>query len=253
MGDALTTVSLGTGRTATAIVAGPAHTCALLDTSEVKCWGDNQFGEIGIGVDENRGDNSGEMGDALPTVDLGTGQTVTALAVGSYHSCAVLETGRIKCWGYNDYGQLGLGDTSARGDEPGEMGDALPTVDLGTGRTAVSIAAGDRFTCALLEDEEVKCWGFNGYGQLGLGDTIARGDGLAEMGDGLPAVDLGTGRTAIAISAGYGHACALLDNGRVKCWGSNNFGLLGLGDTGSRGDDPGEMGDVLPAVDLGTE
>jgi hypothetical protein len=73
------------------------------------------------------------MGDALPPVDLGTGRTVTALASDVTlfpKSCAWLDDGSLKCWGYNETGDLGLGDIENRGDEPGEMGDALPTVKL---------------------------------------------------------------------------------------------------------------------------
>jgi alpha-tubulin suppressor-like RCC1 family protein len=72
------------------------------------------------------------------------------------------------------------------------MGDNLPAVDLGTGRTARQIAAGQFHTCALLDNNAVKCWGLSPDGQLGQGDTRARGDGQNEMGDYLPVVDLGT-------------------------------------------------------------
>jgi hypothetical protein len=72
------------------------------------------------------------------------------------------------------------------------------------------------------------------------------------MGDNLPAVNLGTGRTATAIFGCLFHTCAILDNKSVKCWGYNGSGQLGLGDTNHRGDGPGEMGDNLPAVDLGS-
>jgi alpha-tubulin suppressor-like RCC1 family protein len=130
------------------------------------------------------------------------------------------------------------------------MGDALPAVDLGPGRTATAVAAGFFHTCARLDDRRVKCWGNNGYGQLGLGDAVNRGDGPGEMGDALPAVDLGLGRTATAVAGGFGYTCALLDDRRLKCWGNNQFGQLGLGDSLNRGDAPGEMGDALPAVDL---
>lgn len=77
---------------------------------------------------------------------------------------------------------LGLGDTSPRGDGPNEMGDNLPAVSLGAGKTAVAIAAGSDYTCALLNDGSVKCWGANAWGELGLGDTSKRGDGPNEMG-----------------------------------------------------------------------
>ena len=249
-GDNLPTVDLGTGRTATAITAGDGYTCALLDSGDVKCWGINSQGWLGLGHRLTRGDQPGEMGDSLPTVDLGTGRTATAITAGSAHVCALLDNHTLKCWGTG--GTIGLGDTLSRGDGPGEMGDNLPTVDLGTGRTATAITSGDLYTCALLDNSTVKCWGRNSYGQLGLGDTLTRGDQAGEMGDNLPTVDLGTGRTATAITAGGGDTCALLDNHTVKCWGYNQEGRLGLGDTLTRGDQAGEMGDNLPTVDLGT-
>ena len=116
------------------------------------------------------------------------------------------------------------------------MGDNLLAVDLGTGKTARAIEAGDNHTCAILDNESVKCWGANASGQLGLGHTNIRGDNSSLMGDNLLAVDLGSDRTAKAIAAGYAHTCAILDNSLVKCWGSNTSGQLGLGDTDNRGD-----------------
>ena len=70
------------------------------------------------------------------------------------------------------------------------------------------------------------------------------------MGDNLPTVDLGTGRIALSLQAGYAHTCAILDNNLVKCWGANYISQLGLGDTANRGDEPNEMGDNLPVVQL---
>lgn len=251
MGNALPTVNLGTGRTAAALVAGPQHSCALLTDGAVKCWGRNTSGTLGLGDQVNRGDGAGEMGNALPVVNLGTGRTAVALGAGDIHTCAILDNGRVKCWGEAQNGQLGYGDTNDRGDEAGEMGDALPYVDLGTGRTAVAISAGDTHTCALLDNGAVKCWGSNGFGQLGQGDIVQRGDGPGEMGNALAAVNLGSGRTAVAISTSVNHNCAVLDNGTLKCWGRNASGQLGVGDTANRGDNPGEMGNALPAAKLG--
>jgi hypothetical protein len=161
-----------------------------------------------------------------------------------------LNDGSVKCWGEYNYGNLGLDDTISRGDEPNEMGDNLPAVNVGAGKTASAVVTGHHHTCALLNDGSVKCWGWNSNGQLGLGDTIDRGDGPNDMGDNLPAVNLGTGKTASAVSAGGGHTCSLLNNGSVKCWGQNSSGQLGLGDTSARGDQPNEMGDNLPTVKL---
>jgi alpha-tubulin suppressor-like RCC1 family protein len=249
MGDNLAAVDLGTGRTATAISFGALHTCAILDNASVKCWG--QGGKLGYGNTNNIGDNSSEMGDNLPVVDLGTGRTATAISAGLNHTCAILDNASVKCWGYNNYnGQLGYGDTSSKGFYSNEMGDNLTAVDLGTGRTATAISAGFNHTCAILDNASVKCWGSNSNGQLGYGHTNDLGDGSNEMGDNLAAVDLGTGRTATAISAGENHICALLDNSAVKCWGSNSNGQLGYGHTNDLGDGSNEMGDNLSAVDL---
>ena len=252
MGDALSAVDLGAGRTAVAIVAGDSHTCALLDDAKVKCWGDFGYGQIGTGDTNKRGDQAGEMGDALVPVELGTGRTATAITAGSFHTCALLDDADVKCWGRNFFGELGLGDTEWRGDGPGEMGDALPRVDLGSSRSAVSISAGDDHSCAVLDDATVKCWGAGLYGQLGTGATDNRGDEVGEMGDALSAVDLGSGRSAISVTAGGSHTCSVLDDDTVKCWGNNSFGQLGQGDTADRGVAGGQMGDSLPAVALGS-
>jgi cysteine-rich repeat protein len=251
MGDALPSVDLGDGKRAVAIASGNGFMCALLNDHRVKCWGGNESGELGLGDVLDRGDAPNEMGDNLPAIDLGTGRTAVALAAGEMHTCAVLDDGHVKCWGYNTQGELGLGDTLNRGDAPNEMGDNLPAVDLGQGKKAVAIAVGSSHTCALLDDGHVKCWGMNAFSALGLGDNLSRGDAPNEMGDSLPAVDLGQGKKAVAIAAGSNHTCALLQDGHVKCWGFNSFGALGLGDKSPRGYEPADMGDNLPAVDLG--
>eukprot|EP00798_Chlamydomonas_sp_ICE-L_P021651 gene21651-28664_t len=172
MGDGLPVVDLGTGRTATAIAAGEYHTCAILDNSQLKCWGSNIAGELGLGSTASR---VYAVGD-LPSIDLGTNRTATAIAAGMYHTCAILDTGALKCWGFNKFGQLGLGDSSSRGVYVEEMGNKLPVVDLGTNRTATAITTRGQHCCALLDNNAVKCWGGNNNWQLGLGDTVSRGD-----------------------------------------------------------------------------
>jgi len=186
-----------------------------------------------------------------PAVDLGTGRTARALAGGDSFSCALLDGGDVKCWGANALGQLGQGDTEDRGDDPDELGDALPPIDLGTGRSAIALASASSSVCAILDTHEVKCWGSGKSGQLGLGGTEPRGDQPGEMGDALPAVDLGTGRSAVQIFSGSSHVCAVLDDDELKCWGEGGNGQLGLGDIDDRGDQASEMGDALPAVDTG--
>jgi alpha-tubulin suppressor-like RCC1 family protein len=225
--------------------------CALFDDGRVKCWGENGAGQLGLGDTADRGDSPKEMGDQLPFVDLGPNSRVAQLALGQSHVCARLVDGGVKCWGDNSGGYLGLGDTNSRGDNPGEMGAVLPRVALGTDAKVKSIAAGDAHTCALLQSGQVKCWGLGIYGATGLGNELGVGEVSAAMGDALQPVDLGQGAKAVAIAAGMAHTCALLEGGAVKCWGWNCAGQLGLGDDQNRGDQPGEMGDSLPAVRLG--
>ena len=93
------------------------------------------------------------MGNSLRAVQLGTGRSAVALALGWLHSCALLDDASVKCWGRNRYGQLGLGDTLDRGDDGGEMDDSLPSVPLG--RAVVQIAAGSFHTCTLLDDGQL--------------------------------------------------------------------------------------------------
>jgi alpha-tubulin suppressor-like RCC1 family protein len=252
MGAQLPTVSLGTGRTAKAVVASGGHTCALLDNGQLKCWGFNVYGQLGLGDANNRGDDANEMGDNLPAVALGTGRSANAIAAGYGTTCAWLDNAQVKCWGYNAQGELGIDDSSNRGDNPNELGDSLPPIALGTGVSPSLIVPGGDSTCVLINNGQVKCWGYNASGQLGLGDTNNRGDNPNEMGDALPSVVLGIGLTTSLVSVGGDHACALVNNGQVKCWGYNALGQLGLGDTNNRGDNPNEMGDQLPGIALGT-
>jgi len=251
MGNSLYSVDLGTGRKATSVVAGEHHNCVILENGQIKCWGQNVNGQLGLGDTNNRGDDHGELGDALPVVDLGANRTAKFLAAGQYHTCALLDNAQVKCWGHNDRGQAGWGDTTPRGEKPGQMGDALAAVDMGK-RSVLHISSVGGHTCVILDDKKVKCWGENDKGQLGQGDRLPRGFVQRQLGDRLPYVDLGTGRTAKIIAAGLEHTCALLDNGQVKCWGHNNFGQLGLGHLQTVGDSHDQMGDALPSVDLGS-
>lgn len=244
-------VDLGSGRTAKSISAGAGHTCALLDNRNVKCWGENYNGQLGLGDDRSRGDDAGEMGDALPPVDLGPGTAARAVVAGEYHTCALLNQGAVKCWGRNIDGQLGLGVDIDVGVDASEMGAALPPVDLGTGRHAQAVYAGDTHTCAVLDDLSLKCWGDNFSGQLGLGDSASRGLTPSQMGDQLPAVPLGAVAPPQQLALAT-HSCALSTSGSLKCWGHNLSGQLGLEDATNRGLASADMGDQLPHVELGT-
>lgn len=253
MGDSLPVVDLGTGRTARALAAHGTHVCALLDNNQVKCWGNNAAGQLGQGDVANRGDGANEMGNNLAAVNLGSGRTAKAIATGFLHSCAILDNDTVKCWGYNEYAALGLGHITPMGGASGDMA-ALPTVNLGTGRTAKAIAAGGERTCVILDNNTVKCWGKNVNEIVGVApeSNLKVGDETSELGNGLATIALGTSRTAKALGVGQNHTCVILDNNTVKCWGFNLSGQLGLGDTASRGYNTTDMGNNLSAVSLGT-
>jgi alpha-tubulin suppressor-like RCC1 family protein len=233
-------VNLGSGRTARAITAGSDHTCAILDNGSVRCWGHGGVGQLGYGNTHTIGDN--ETPGSVGPVDLGPGRTARAIAAGGSHTCAILDNGSVRCWGLGGFGQLGYGDTNHIGDDeaPGSVGP----VNLGPGRTARAITAGDLHTCAVLDNGSVRCWGLGDTGRLGYGDTNHIGDDEAPGSVG--PVDLGSGRTARAITAGGAHTCAILDNGSVRCWGDGGSGRLGYGNTHDIGDNeaPGSVGPV---------
>lgn len=252
MGDNLLAVELGAEQTVEQICSSYDHNCVVLNHETegrgIKCWGRNLNGELGLGDDENRGTDASHMGDNLTKVDLGAGDVDSISCGRGSHNCAVFVDGTAKCWGENAVGQLGQGDTSNRGDQPGELGDTLQPIDLGQNRLVQKMIVGVAHTCALLDNGAVKCWGRNFAGELGYGDKTSRGDG--PMGDTLPEVDLGEGRTAVDISAWTDHTCAKLDDGNFKCWGMGRQGQLGNGNEMDVGDDADEMGDHLPNVEV---
>jgi hypothetical protein len=252
MDDELPAIDLGSERTATMIAVGSNHSCALLDDATVKCWGRSNSGQLGYNDTATRGDGPGEMGDALPAISFAAGRTATAIAAGANHTCAVLDNAQMVCWGDNEYGQLGQGNMINIGDALNATIAATPTINMGTGRSVVAISAGNLHTCALLDNATVKCWGSAGNGRLGTGDTNDLGDDPAEMGDALLPISLGTGASAISVTAGGSHTCVLLNTAAVKCFGNGADGKLGYENQNDLGDGPGEMGDALATVSLGT-
>lgn len=186
--------------TATAVALGNAHGCALLASGAVKCWGYNGSGELGNGTFAN---------SSTPVAVHGI-SNATAVAVGDEFSCALLASGAVQCWGHNGYSQLGTGSNAESN---------IPVTVIGI-TTASAISLGMRHGCALLVSGAVQCWGYNLYGQLG--------DGSNSYSSNIPVAVNGTS-TAIALSVGWFHSCALLAGGAVQCWGDNRYGQLGNG------------------------
>ncbi|KAJ1489675.1 regulator of chromosome condensation 1/beta-lactamase-inhibitor protein II [Baffinella frigidus] len=156
---------------ATRVVVLRSGRCALLFGGDFVCWGNSNQGQLG--------DGTAEMGSDLPVVDVGG--VVVSFSVGVYHTCVLLLTDQVKCWGDPGQGRSGYGDAIVRGSAANQMGGFLPAVDVGSG-TPTALSAGDGHSCVLFSDGSVKCWGNNGEGQLGVGDTDNRGDAPDEMG-----------------------------------------------------------------------
>ena len=222
------------GGTVMSIACGNTHTCALLVGGTVRCWGNGDSGRLGYG------DKSDIGNDETPASagDVDVGGTVMQLAAGAQHTCALLTSGRVRCWGRGNDGQLGYGAGNSVGDDesPASAGD----VDIGG--IAVQIVAGAQHTCALLQGGSVRCWGHGSGGRLGYGTTVTIGDD--ELPSTAPVVSLGG--VVEELAAGAEHTCARLAGGTVRCWGVGDYGELGLGGVNHIGDDesPRTAGDV---------
>ncbi|MDG1525023.1 MAG: hypothetical protein P8Q90_03015, partial [Candidatus Thalassarchaeaceae archaeon] len=247
MGHDLPFALLGSQFEVHQLALSDTHSCAVNASGAVKCWGEITLLGIGFADSDGFGDGYIEMGDMLPYFSLPTGRSVDMIEAGGSHTCAVLDNNDLICWGENDAGQLGLGNTTHIGDDADEIGDDFSTVSLPSGRTVDALALGADHTCALLDDASIVCWGDNAYGQLGIGNTNTIGDGAGEMGSSLSTVSLPSGRSASQITAGEDVTCAILDNNDLICWGNNDYGQLGQGNTNDVNDPSG-----LSAISLGS-
>lgn len=187
-----------------AVAAGYDHTCALSKTGGVKCWGDNSVGQLGDGTTTDR---------LTPTAVPGLESGVAAISAGVAHNCALMQSGNVKCWGRNAYGELGDGTTIQR---------LTPVAVQGLAGVS-ALRSGLYYNCALTNAGGIKCWGDNTFGNLGDGTQTARTAPVDVQG-------LSSGVVAVSVSSG-GHSCAVTNIGRVLCWGSNGYGQLGNGTT----------------------
>ncbi|MCW1967232.1 MAG: RCC1 repeat-containing protein, partial [Anaerolineae bacterium] len=186
--------------TAKEVAAGYVSTCAVTDAGGVKCWGRNDFGQLGNNSVENSG---------IPIDVIGLNSGVNRIAVGYKHACALMNTGGVKCWGLNRSGQLGNNS----------MTNAKTPVDVvGLTSGVRAITAGWEHTCALMSAGGVKCWGLNELGQLGNNST-------ENSKTPVDVATLGSGVSFIVTKGDF--TCAITNLGAAKCWGDNAAGQLG--------------------------
>ena len=270
------------GGKAVALSGNGRHTCAILDTGGLRCWGENTSGQLGYGetgpwqsgeTPESKGDvalpgavlqvsattyatcavveggdvycwggfnftrpDGAQAGDAAAAGGpLDVGAKVKQVAASQDHVCVVTEADAVRCWGVNTYGQLGYGiGTATIGDD--ESIDSAGDVDVGG--PVRQVVVGNKHTCALLTSGSVRCWGYRGGYAYGTGDSRGDDETPAEVGDAL------LGGTVSRLSASGNHTCALMTDGAVRCFGANAFGELGYGS-------PDAVGDVKPPACAG--
>lgn len=184
-----------------ALATGYTHACVLTRQGGVKCWGGNDYGQLG----------NGQWSAASKPVDVeGLTKGVVSISAGMSHTCAVTNQSAVKCWGNNEFGQLGYpGPTSA-----------TPVQVMGLESGALSVGLGRDTSCAIVSSG-IKCWGDNFWGQLGANYP---GNDTDE-----PQQVVGIGPGAKIVNGGFGHTCAVSASGQALCWGLNIVGQLGNG------------------------
>lgn len=215
------------------IALGGDYTCALLSIGEVKCWGKNDKGQLGNGTTTD---------SSAPVTVLASGTAsaspvaltgVTAISAGYEHTCALLTSKQVRCWGSGFQGRLGNGDPYVTTSNPETV--LTSGITGGTGANipvaltdVTAISAGSAHTCAVLTSKQARCWGQ--AGRLGNGDGLDNSaNAVAVLASGTAAASPVALTDVTAISAGGQHTCALLTSKEAKCWGSGSDGALGVG------------------------
>jgi alpha-tubulin suppressor-like RCC1 family protein len=196
-GLALGSTGYATATLAGELAAGGGHTCAT-SSGPVYCWGWGQSGQLGDGGNLNVSGTPVAVPDSHGLIDLDAG---------GEHTCGRNAAGKVKCWGYDRWGQIGNGPAGSIG--------AVEAIGVSD---AVQVAAGDQHSCALIEGGSIMCWGLSNHGQVGTGQFDYASD--------VP-VAVTVVPDALSIAAGSHHTCAIVGLGQVQCWGRNHKGQLG--------------------------
>ena len=194
------------------ISSGANHVCSVLADGTVWCWGSNQYAQIGIG--------EAGPGISIPTQVPGI-ENAIAIALGDYHSCALLSDRTVWCWGWNNFGQVGNENT-------GDEAIIVQPQRINGLSDIVQLEVGGNHSCALTQSAEAVCWGDNFNGQLG--------NGSADESFRVSPVIVSGGNRFFRLAAGGAHTCGLVQDGDVLCWGWNKLGQVGNGSSGVTAD-----------------
>jgi alpha-tubulin suppressor-like RCC1 family protein len=191
---------------------GAVHTCGILENGSAMCWGRDTYGQLGDGGEATTNTRPNTYVDAPNDV------TVSQIFTGPYRTCAILSNDVTNCWGFNEDGQSGDESTNTYKSPTNE-------VNFPEGRVAKSMGMGNKHTCAILDNDQLACWGADQHGALGNGDSNSE-DQYSPVIISTPA-----DRTTVKIDAGVSHTCILMDDGGIMCWGRDNVGQLGNGES----------------------
>lgn len=195
------------GLTFASIGAGAEHTCGLTNAGKAVCWGNSQYGQVGNG-------DSTASATPVAVADPADGPVdFTSISSGVWHTCALATTGSAYCWGANNAGQLGMGDSTV-------VAGFTPVAVTG-GLKFVAITAGAYHSCGITKSGAAYCWGLGIAGQLGIGDTLGRPKAAP--------VPVAGNHRFTSISGGELHTCAVTASGEIFCWGNGEDGRLGNG------------------------
>ena len=197
----------GAWRDLVPLAAGGGHTVVVSTLGQIWAAGYNDYGQLGTGGTVKQ--------HAFVQVAF-DGKNIVAVAAGGTHSAAITDSGELWTWGYNDDGELGIGDTTDR---------HAPVKVSVNGQKIVAVAAGFWHTAAITDSGELWKWGYNSNGQLGIGGTTNRH---------APVKVSANGQKIVAVAAGRLHTAAITDSGELWTWGYNSDGQLGIGDTTDR-------------------
>jgi alpha-tubulin suppressor-like RCC1 family protein len=215
IGPQTSPVQIGSHTTWASVSSDYAHTCAIRASGTLWCWGYNAYGQIGIGSTVNPQPTPVQLGNAAwssVSADFG-------------HTCGIRTDGTLWCWGWNDFGQVGIGTVA-----PSQMTPA----QVGTETTWTAVSTGGIHACGIRVGGSLWCWGYNGYGQLGI----------AGLGDETSPVRVGSDSNWATVSAGLYHTCATRSGGSLWCWGLNNQGQVGQGTVDTPKTSPVQVGNL---------
>jgi alpha-tubulin suppressor-like RCC1 family protein len=207
-------------KTIVALAGGNLHSLALCSDGTLAAWGANGYGQLGDGTT-----TSSHVPVAVDRSGVLAGKTVVSLAAGGFHSMALCSDGTVAVWGENSSGVLGDGSTSASRIAPVQLDQS----GVLAGKTVVAIAAGRSHSMALCSDGTLAAWGLNSLGQLGNGTPSALSNVPVLVNQSVVLAR----KTVVAMAAGIWHSLVLCSDGTMAAWGSNAFGQLGNGTSGS--------------------